>query len=200
VHSVSDQSYVHLSPNQLTTLAHPLRHRILSALRSDGPATSTIVAERLGSNSGKTSYHLRVLADAGLVVEDSERGNARDRWWRAAHDVTVFEPHWYADDPEAVAAARYLMGSAASFYAAQLEQWLTTQHEWSPEWIEAAEMSDLKLRLTAEELKEMNAEILGVVERHAAASSQPARSAAADAAAVDCLVIINSFPNPRPVL
>ena len=28
------------------------------------------------------SYHLRVLARAGAVVEDSELGDRRERWWR----------------------------------------------------------------------------------------------------------------------
>ena len=197
---MSAQSYVRLSPEQLTTLAHPLRHRILTALRAGGPATSTTVAERLGSNSGKTSYHLRVLADVGLVVEEPDRGNARDRWWRAAHDVTVFEAGWYADDPDAAAAARYLMGSAASFYAAQLEQWLTTQNEWAPEWVAAAAMSDRLLRLSAEELAAMNAELDAVVDRYVSLASRRDGSDGGGAEVVDCAVVINSYPNPRPVL
>ena len=194
------QSYVRLSPEQLTTLAHPLRHRILTALRTGGPATSTTVAERLGSNSGKTSYHLRVLADVGLAVEEPDRGNARDRWWRAAHDVTVFEPGWYADDPDAAAAARYLMGSAASFYAAQLEQWLATQNEWSPEWVAAAAMSDRLLRLSAEELTAMNAELEDVIERYVSVASRHNGSDDNGAEVIDCAVVITSYPNPGPVL
>lgn len=195
---MAEEIYVHLDTRQLTTLAHPLRHRILSALRSDGPATSTMVAERLGSNTGKTSYHLRVLADVGLVVEEPDRGNARDRWWRAAHDVTVFAPHWYADDPEAAAAARYLEGSALSFAAAQIERWLTSRDEWSAEWIDAATMSDRSLRLTADGLKELSEEINEVIERHVARA--PVRGSESGDSHADCTVVVASFPNPRPVL
>ena len=37
-----------------------------------------------------TSYHLRVLAEHEFIVEDTERGNGRDRWWRAVHRATSF--------------------------------------------------------------------------------------------------------------
>ena len=46
----------------LRALGHPVRLRILGLLRADGPATATALAQRLGLNSGATSYHLRQLA------------------------------------------------------------------------------------------------------------------------------------------
>ena len=64
---------------------------MLGLLRSEGPATATSLARRLDLNSGATSYHLRQLAQHGFVVEDTERGNARDRWWKAAHQATMTE-------------------------------------------------------------------------------------------------------------
>ena len=72
----------------LKALAHPVRLRMLGMLRIDGPATATSLAARLGLNSGATSYHLRQLADHGFIVDDQERGNGRERWWRAAHAST----------------------------------------------------------------------------------------------------------------
>lgn len=77
------------TPEQLKALTHPVRVRILGVLRIDGPATATTLAHRLGLNTGATSYHLRQLAQRGFVVEDAERGNARERWWRAAHRYTT---------------------------------------------------------------------------------------------------------------
>lgn len=68
----------------MRALAHPLRIRILSALQQEGPATSTTLAEALGVSTGDTSYHLRQLAHHGLIAEDEERGDRRDRWWKAA--------------------------------------------------------------------------------------------------------------------
>ncbi len=57
-------------------------------LRLEGPATATQLAQQLKLNTGATSYHLRQLAEHGFIEEDHERGDARDRWWRAAHEST----------------------------------------------------------------------------------------------------------------
>ena len=48
-------------------MSHPLRREMLRHLGQHGPATSTTIAEALGENTGTTSYHLRVLADAGVI-------------------------------------------------------------------------------------------------------------------------------------
>jgi DNA-binding transcriptional ArsR family regulator len=192
---MASQIYVRLNGEQLRALAHPLRNRILSALRSDGPSTATRVAERLGSNSGKTSYHLRILGEVGLVIEETERGNARERWWRAAHDVTNLEPLDFADDPEAATALDYLMGRYARFAAAQIEQWLTNREEWSPDWVQAAALSDRSMRLTHAQLTAMNEEVSAVIDRYVEATID-----ADDPDAVKCTTIYNAFPNPLPLL
>jgi DNA-binding transcriptional ArsR family regulator len=79
-----------LTPSALRGLVHPLRLRLLQLLQDDGPATATTLAARIDQSSGVASYHLRVLADHGFIAEDTDRGNARDRWWRAAHRSTSF--------------------------------------------------------------------------------------------------------------
>jgi DNA-binding transcriptional ArsR family regulator len=66
---------------QMWAMAHPLRLEILGLLVK-GPATASMLARRLGESSGSTSYHLRVLARAGAIVEDPELGTRRERWWR----------------------------------------------------------------------------------------------------------------------
>jgi DNA-binding transcriptional ArsR family regulator len=63
-------------------LSHPLRGEILRHLDEHSPATSTTIAEALGENTGTTSYHLRILADAGIIEEVPERAHGRERWWR----------------------------------------------------------------------------------------------------------------------
>jgi DNA-binding transcriptional ArsR family regulator len=63
-------------------LSHPLRGEMLRHLDEHGPATSTTIAEALGENTGTTSYHPRVLADAGIIEEVPERAHGRERWWR----------------------------------------------------------------------------------------------------------------------
>jgi DNA-binding transcriptional ArsR family regulator len=66
---------------QMWAMAHPLRLEILGLL-VDGPATASQLARRLGESSGTTSYHLRILARTGAVVEEPELGTRRERWWR----------------------------------------------------------------------------------------------------------------------
>ena len=66
---------------QMWAMAHPLRLEILGLL-VEGPATASMLARRLGESSGTTSYHLRVLARAGAVLEEPELGTRRERWWR----------------------------------------------------------------------------------------------------------------------
>lgn len=63
-------------------LSHPLRQQILGYLGEHEAATSTTLAGALGQNTGTTSYHLRILADAGVIEEVTERAHGRERWWR----------------------------------------------------------------------------------------------------------------------
>lgn len=79
-----------LTPKTLRGVVHPIRLQLLELLQIDGPATATGLAQRVGQSSGVTSYHLRVLAEHGLIVEDTERGTGRDRWWRALHRSLSF--------------------------------------------------------------------------------------------------------------
>ncbi len=64
-------------------MSHPLRREMLQYLSRHDAATSTTIAAALGENTGVTSYHLRVLADAGVIEEIPERGHGRERWWRS---------------------------------------------------------------------------------------------------------------------
>jgi DNA-binding transcriptional ArsR family regulator len=80
-------------------LGHPLRHEMLRHLEEHGPATSTTIAEALGENTGTTSYHLRVLADAGVIEEVPDRANGRERWWRT-FPVDHREPDYESLSPQ----------------------------------------------------------------------------------------------------
>jgi predicted transcriptional regulator len=71
---------VELNATNLRGLAHPIRVKLLGALRLDGPSTATRLASRLGLSSAATSYHLRQLAAYGFVVEDetAERAHGKE--------------------------------------------------------------------------------------------------------------------------
>jgi DNA-binding transcriptional ArsR family regulator len=66
----------------LKALAHPLRQRILYHLAFVGSANSTEVAKAFSESTGVTSYHLRQLAAAGVIEEETSRRRGRERWWR----------------------------------------------------------------------------------------------------------------------
>ena len=159
-----DLQHVHLDARQIRVLAHPLRARLLSQLRLGGPATATGLAEALRTNTGATSYHLRQLADVGLVKEDSG-GRGRERWWRPAHDVTSWERDWYAGDPDALAAADWLTSNFARQLAERVEDWNHRAATEPEEWRAAVRFSDWIMRLSAGQVAAMTAELETVIER-----------------------------------
>ncbi|MBM7438817.1 transcriptional regulator [Streptomyces sp. HB132] len=144
----------HIDARSLRGLAHPLRMRLLNALREFGPATASGLADRLGESSGATSYHLRQLAAFGFVEDDPERGKGRERWWKARHsgtafgdDMTGFMQH---ADPEVRGAIGVVLHELATTHAQELNTWLGTMREWPEEWLRSWDVSDFKVRLTPE--------------------------------------------------
>ena len=159
-----DQATITLDAKRLRALAHPLRVRLLGALRLDGAATATSLGARFGENSANTSWHLRQLAEAGLVVEDTERGNRRERWWRAAQDRTEFDPAELGEDPDLSGSLSTYLHAVNSIHHDWTSTYLATMHEWPKEWRGAAELSDYRLSLSAQEAVELNRRIQAVVE------------------------------------
>lgn len=161
-------------PQDLRALAHPLRLKLLGALRLDGPATASDLGRRLGESSGLTSYHLRALAERGFVEDDPERRNGgRERWWRAAHDA-----HEWAsagadpDEDEATRAGRTeatraLNVEAARHYGRWLEQCAAAEPELEDRWKRAVNSFDRWMRLSPERLEQLHVEVAAVVERYA---------------------------------
>lgn len=66
-------------PERAAALLHPLRRRILEALREPGSASS--VAQRLGLPRQRVNYHLRELEKERLLklVEERRKGNCMER-------------------------------------------------------------------------------------------------------------------------
>ncbi|HEX6256438.1 MAG TPA: helix-turn-helix domain-containing protein [Euzebyales bacterium] len=155
--------HVELDAARLKALAHPLRLRILGALRINGPSTATRLAERLDESSGLTSYHLRTLASAGLVDELPDRGSGRDRWWRAAHDVSSFQSTDF-DDTDVAPAAAWLESYSDRVREREAATWSAERHRWSPTWRETADRSDYYLLATADELRALTTAMHDLIE------------------------------------
>ncbi|MFF0084591.1 ArsR/SmtB family transcription factor [Streptomyces canus] len=140
-----------LDARSLRGLAHPLRMELLNALRRRGPATASMLAERLGESSGATSYHLRQLAEYGFIADAPEHGKGRERWWKAvdqglAFDTTEFD----GAGPELRGMAEIFLHEVAATHARELSNWLHTRERWSKGWNHATDMSDATLQLTPE--------------------------------------------------
>lgn len=185
---------VTLTAANLKGLSHPLRIQVLGLLRTHGPATASALAARLGLTSGALSYHLRQLERYGFVVEDPERGTARERWWRAAHASTHIGG--LRDDPATAEAAAHLDEVLADRIAARLYEALESRPRLSRPWLDALDLSDHLLRLTASEARQLAADLEEVIGRYR--QHEPGAPAPADTALVVAQYQLLPVPPDEP--
>jgi DNA-binding transcriptional ArsR family regulator len=172
----------------LRAMAHPLRLRLIGALRKGGPATASALARRLGESSGATSYHLRILAKYGFVEDDHERNRGRERWWRAVDEGVEWSLD--TDDAGMVEANRALGGQLIAEYGRWLERWYSQIPDWDRSWRAAASSTDQWFELTPAELRGLADEVLAVLERYA---DRRVRAKGTERA----IVIFHAFPQRR---
>jgi DNA-binding transcriptional ArsR family regulator len=164
-----------LDAKGLRALAHPLRVELVNLLRRHGPSTATRLADLLGVNSGTASYHLRRLGAAGFVEEDTERGNARERWWRPVHQITRLNDVDLAErEPEAT--LTYLQAVSAG-YNLRVQQTLSAFDTMPRDWRRVLDLSSRSLRLTAEEAERLRGELTEVLDRYRRDTPEEADSA-----------------------
>jgi DNA-binding transcriptional ArsR family regulator len=166
-------------------LAHPLRLRLLDLLRFDGPATATMLAERVGESTGSTSYHLRQLARHGFI-EDAPRRDGRERWW------SYLERRVDLGDTIDRSDARTLLGELLSREAYALDRYLSAKTR-DEAWDDAAFFHSKALTLTSAQLEELRDVVDQTLTRLAAESS-------ADGAPAESLpvrVLAFGFPQPE---
>jgi DNA-binding transcriptional ArsR family regulator len=178
----------------LRALSHPTRLKMLMLLRTEGPATATQLARELRLNTGATSYHLRQLAEHGFIVEDSERGDARDRWWKAAHRSTHANLDARTSEEEAESSEAYLH-TVALMYTETLMQYAEERRYLPKPWQEASTTSDWHLRLTAERAEQLVETLMKLMDQW----SQDEDDESVEGAA-DFVVNVNAFPRPGTVV
>jgi DNA-binding transcriptional ArsR family regulator len=177
----------------LRAFVHPLRIRLLGALRLEGPATASELGRRFGESSGSTSYHLRQLARFGFVVEDADQPSKRERRWRAAHDVTTWRNIDFLGDEVGRETIHTLQREQLRYLVDNLQRWHAEQDTWPAEWVDAAEHSDMHLRLHPDQLRAMSDELDAVIQRYV----ENQRSAD-DPAAARVAVHLVTYPQERP--
>jgi DNA-binding transcriptional ArsR family regulator len=146
-----------LGAKEVRALAHPLRLRMLESL-AQKPATASMLARDLGESSGATSYHLRALAAAGIIVEDLERRKGRERWWKRDPDRVGLISSLPAEDPEYDAAVAQLESTMLGRDDEAIRRYLHQrgEGEHSDEWRETAFIGGWTLYATREEVDELS--------------------------------------------
>jgi hypothetical protein len=134
--------------------------------------TATRAGELLGESSGSCSFHLRQLAKYGLV-EEASGGRGRERPWQA---TTMFT-NWpdVAEEPEQQAATSLLATLLAERYFEQLMRWLERKPDEPPQWQHAAHFGDTMLHLTADELLDLAAKEMALLEPYLERLEKPER-------------------------
>jgi DNA-binding transcriptional ArsR family regulator len=79
----------------LKAISHPLRHRLLGLL-DDRTASPNELARELGLPLGRVSYHIRLLADLGVIelVRTEPRRGALEHFYRAVTRGWFSEDDW----------------------------------------------------------------------------------------------------------
>jgi hypothetical protein len=181
----------------LHALAHPLRIRLWDELSMHGPATATTLGRLVGESSGSTSYHLRQLAKHGFIEEDTERGTARERWWRPTPGSSRLPMGEMRKSPATRAALDIVVGEIRKLRGEHLERWWATRDQWPDVWNEAAASSTSHLRLTPPEAKELARQINDVIVEWARLSERRVQAGyvhEGDDPLGDVAILFDAFP------
>jgi DNA-binding transcriptional ArsR family regulator len=152
--SPSTYTGIVLDARAVKVLAHPLRSRVLSRLRTAGPATATDLAAALSTNTGATSYHLRKLESVGLVTDTGE-GEGKRRLWRAATEFHSWTNSAFRDDEDAATALSWLQRDYVRQFAERAEHWLDAAPDWPAEWVDVLGLNDTFVTVTPEQMGEL---------------------------------------------
>jgi DNA-binding transcriptional ArsR family regulator len=143
-------------PSALKALSHPLRVRLLATLREIGPATATELAKLLDTDTGSTSYHLRMLARHGFVEDASgERRHPRERRWTAAHQLSSWSNTELATTAAGREATALMRRRQVEVLIADVERFDAMVGTLDPAWGEVSGIGDLVVHLSAASLTEL---------------------------------------------
>jgi hypothetical protein len=129
-----------------------------------------------------------MLARYGFVEDDPGHAGTRERWWRAAHEMTVWSPADFLDRESGEGeAARQFMRRVVADYTGWLARWIEELEDWETDWQEASELSDVALRLTPAQLVSLRDELLATIFRY--------RDAGPDGPDAErVMVLLHAFP------
>ncbi|WP_082000137.1 helix-turn-helix domain-containing protein [Arthrobacter sp. PAMC 25486] len=150
----------------LKAMSSPLRRRVMSVLAAQDYARATDLADQLGVAANKLSYHLRILAEAGMIQEAPQfaRDN-RDRVWQAVDETyRLGSPEDPLGESDEYSLGAYLSQMELDQHAA-----LSRVLAWAPDFATGrdsdpkAELAIGTLRLNASDAQDLFQEIERVV-------------------------------------
>lgn len=148
----------------LKAYAHPLRRRIAKTLVGRTYARAADIAEALDIPANSVSFHLRVLAEAGLIKEAPEQArDKRDRVW------TAVEGGWNIGSPEHPLVDEVLGDALMNALAEDHIDMVRRVMAWSPEYVSGRNPEvhgtfvQRNMRLTAEEFVAVEKRISEVI-------------------------------------
>ncbi|MDG4865074.1 helix-turn-helix domain-containing protein [Streptomyces sp. T-3] len=161
----------------LKAIGHPLRMKLYRALFVARTATASQLADQVDEAVSLVSYHLRKLADHGLIEEaEAQSGDGRERWWQTATRELRILSEDFRDEPgkavARVSVSRLFFEQRADLYRRYMDE----EAAWSQEWQTAAIDSEYLPRFNVAELAELSAELMAVLKKY------DARARAAEAA------------------
>jgi DNA-binding transcriptional ArsR family regulator len=140
----------------MRALAHPVRLAILQRLQLHGADTATGLSAHVAATPSVVSWHLRHLAEHGLVRDSPEHAKGRKRWWEASSRGFRFAG---LDETTAIA-ARALERVIEQVEGDLPAQW---RHEveplLEPAWRAESGRANTRIVATLEELAELNSSI-----------------------------------------
>ena len=144
---------VELDAKGMRALAHPVRLAILRRLRDEGASTATRLAPAVGASPSVTSWHLRHLAEHGLVEDaPGDHGGGRSRWWR-----TVGRGFRFEIDPSNPETGVALFDALESDEGDVVGRWTEeVRPRLPPEWLAGASRWNTRVVVTPDELRALD--------------------------------------------
>ncbi|MEV5984163.1 metalloregulator ArsR/SmtB family transcription factor [Streptomyces sp. NPDC052051] len=151
----------------LKALAHPLRMKLFRLLFVTEVATASQLAEQVNEAVSLVSYHLRKLAEHGLIEEaEPQSRDGRERWWQPASEGVSIQDEDFRGAPELaaarLAATRLFMEQRYDMY----RDYLDRRADWGVEWHDVAYDSEAVLRLNPSELAALRQEVWALLTKY----------------------------------
>lgn len=158
-------------PEALEALAHPVRLGLINHLMAAGPATASACARAVGDTPSNCSYHLRVLAQVGLVGEAAS-ANGRERPWRAM--ITGFATGSEDSEATMTPAEGKLLAVSIQRDQRRLRDYLARRDREPGPWRRSDFYGAYTLRIAPDELSELTGKLDALIRPYIAATREQA--------------------------